>query len=191
MRKPKPDDDTLIPLKDLSPERWCGVLSRISSIQSGTSIDEALGTGSTSERCALALIYDRDDLLPYTSKGDAWTRLDDRQRRIVRQHNPRKATAAERAAARDAARGAAQSDRSRRAGRPLLGDRPMTPQERKASSRKAAGEATLEAIDRATMAEIQKAAASKARWFPGLLRAVQERFVDDADRKRVEKRLRG
>lgn len=167
--------------------RWCGVLSRIEAIKNGKSVDAALSTGSTSEVCALAIIYGRNDLLPrgWPTPGDAWQRLDDRQRGLVRRHAPRRAAAAERAAAREATKG----DGSRKPGRPPLGERALTAAERKRRSREAAGAATLEAIDRAIVAEIQQAAGTGARWVPGLIRAVASRFAE-ADRERITRRIR-
>jgi len=163
-----------------------GITSRVEAIKAGKPADEVIGSASTSEACALGLITGRLDLLSpaYNHPGDAWRRLDDSQRKLVRRHAPNQATRAARAAREQMAK----SDGSREPGRPPLGERPLTPAERKRRSREAAGAATLEAIDRAIVAEVQRAAANGARWIPSLLRAVAGHF-SDAERDRVIGRI--
>ena len=65
-----------------------GIERKIRQIEAGERIEDIVA--STSERCALALIYDRPDLLPkpYTSTILAWRRLDTGQRGIVRKRAP-------------------------------------------------------------------------------------------------------
>ena len=137
----------------------------------------------------------------------AWRMITDEHREVVRRAARARAARAEGAAAAEvaaraareaesaaireayAAREATESDGSPKAGRPLHGDHPMTPAERKRASRQKAGAATLEAIDRAIVAEVQRAAFHGARSIPALIRQVEARFTDAGDR--IAARFRG
>ena len=54
---------------------------------------------STSQQCLLGLAFGCDTPAPYTHPGDAWRRMNARQRDALRRHAPTVAKAAERASA--------------------------------------------------------------------------------------------
>jgi hypothetical protein len=149
----------------------------------------AEGTVSESEYAALSIVF-RGDKEFLDGGATMWRRLTDEHREVVRRAARARASRAEQAAAAEAAvRYAAKGGGSHKAGRPRHGERPMTAAERKRASREKAGAATLEAIDRAIIAEVQRAAFHNERWIPGIIRAVEARFPDAGDR--IAARFRG
>ncbi len=79
-------------MREIIDDRFAALLERISRAREG---DASAYNGSTSQRLAVALAVGGPLIAPYTSHGAAWLRLDDCQRRAVRDANPEVADYAE------------------------------------------------------------------------------------------------
>lgn len=77
-----------------------GIQRRLDAMARGEMTEDQAFTASTSQICGLALALDRPARLEQMgySIGDAWQRLDDGQRQVVRTHHPARAAEAEAAA---------------------------------------------------------------------------------------------